>query len=93
MSWKRSSFICCAACGACFIFCYGHVVLPGEQFGTIAEAEAIELFRRDLVFAEAAINQGNWALAKRELLRWVCADGKGRCWRGWWLGEKRSRHY
>lgn len=52
------------------------MVLPGEQFGTITEAEAIELFRRDLFIAESAINQGNWALAKRELLRWVYADGK-----------------
>lgn len=92
---------------------YGHVILPGEQFGTITEADAIELLRRDLAIAEAAvrrlitvpltqnqfnalvsftfnvgegalekstlrrrINQGNWALAKRELLRWVFADGK-----------------
>jgi lysozyme len=87
--------------------------VPDEHFGTITEAEAIELLRRDLTIAEAAvrrlingpitqgqfgplvsftfnvgegalerstlrrrINQGNWALAKRELLRWVHADGK-----------------
>lgn len=92
---------------------YGHVVLPGEQFGTITEPEATELLRHDLAIAEVAvrrliivpltqsqfdalvsftfnigegalekstlrrwINQGNWALAKRELLRWVYADGK-----------------
>jgi lysozyme len=89
------------------------VILPSEQFGTITEAEAIELLRRDLAIAEAAvhrlitvpltqnqldalvsfsfnvgegalekstlrrrINQRNWELAKRELLRWVYADGK-----------------
>lgn len=92
---------------------YGHVILPGEQFSTITEADAIELLRHDLAIAEAAvrrlitvpltqnqfdalvsftfnvgegalekstlrrrINQGNWALAKRELMRWVYADGK-----------------
>ena len=87
--------------------------MPGEQFGTITDAEAIELLSRDLAIAEAAvrrliavpltksqfdalvsftfnvgegalekstlrrrINQGNWELAKRELVRWVFADGK-----------------
>lgn len=92
---------------------YGHVVLLGEQFGTITEADAIELLRHDLAIAEGAvrrlitvpltqsqfdalvsftfnvgegalekstlrrrINQGNWALAKSELLRWVYAGGK-----------------
>lgn len=92
---------------------YGHVILPGEQFSTITETEAIALLRRDLAIAEAAvrrlisvpltqnqfdallsftfnagegaletstlrrrINQRNWALAKRESLRWVYSDGK-----------------
>jgi lysozyme len=36
---------------------YGHVILPGEQFGTITEAEAIELLRRDLAIAEAAVRR------------------------------------
>lgn len=36
---------------------YGHVVLPGEQFGTITEAEAIELLRRDLAIAEAVVRR------------------------------------
>ena len=89
------------------------MILPGEQFSTITEADAIELLRHDLAIAEAAvrrlitvpltqnqfdalvsftfnvgegalekstlrrrINQGDWALAKGELLRWVHADGK-----------------
>ena len=36
---------------------YGHVILPGEQFGTITEADAIELLRQDLAIAEAAVRR------------------------------------
>ena len=33
------------------------MVLPGEQFSTITEADAIELLRRDLAIAEAAVRR------------------------------------
>lgn len=41
---------------------YGHVIKPGEKFGTsITEAQATELLRKDLAWAEAAVNK--WAHA------------------------------
>lgn len=36
---------------------YGHLILPGEQFGTITEQQAEDLLRKDLSIAESSINQ------------------------------------
>ena len=33
------------------------MILPGEQFGSITESDAIELLRRDLAIAEAAVRR------------------------------------
>lgn len=34
---------------------YGHLVLPGEMFGTLTEAEGLALLRKDLAIAEGAV--------------------------------------
>lgn len=36
---------------------YGHLILPGEKFGTISQAEALEILRRDVAWAESVVNQ------------------------------------
>lgn len=36
---------------------YGHLVKPGEQFGTLTEAEAEDLLRNDLRDAESAVER------------------------------------
>lgn len=36
---------------------YGHLIKPGESFGTISEAEASRLLARDVSWAETAVNQ------------------------------------
>lgn len=36
---------------------YGHRIRPGEKFTRLSEAEALELLRQDIGWAEAAVNQ------------------------------------
>ena len=36
---------------------YGHKILQGERFGTLSQAEALELLRRDVAWAESVVNQ------------------------------------
>ena len=32
---------------------YGHLIKPGEAFGTLTEPEAVELLRKDVIFIES----------------------------------------
>ncbi len=36
---------------------YGHLIQPGEKFGTLTQAEALEILRRDIAWAESVVNQ------------------------------------
>lgn len=36
---------------------YGHLIQPGEKFGTLSQAEALELLQRDVSWAESTVNQ------------------------------------
>jgi lysozyme len=45
---------------------FGHVVLPGESFTRITEAEALELLRKDVAIAENCINQNVKALLSQD---------------------------